>query len=113
MYNFHSHYIIYFQIGSCHIRIFLLIHLKQFCFLFMCIEIGVNFLSDASCVKLLRYKDNESGWRTIPQLNGAGDDKLELSPSTTFHIDTKTSTVTLRDNGTSWTTGRQLVYAVQ
>lgn len=70
-------------------------------------------IKDASSVKLLRYKDAESGWRTIPQLNGgAGDDKICLSASAVFRIDTAASTVAVEENGTKTPLGRQMVYTV-
>jgi acetylornithine deacetylase/succinyl-diaminopimelate desuccinylase-like protein len=63
-------------------------------------------------VKLLRYKDTESGWRTLPQLNGEGDDKVEITPTTCFHIDVAKATVTMEDKGTQMAVGRQMVYMV-
>lgn len=69
-------------------------------------------IKDPSSVKLLCYKDPESGWRSIPQLNGAGDDKIELPSSAVFRIDTAANTVTPEDNGRKVPAGRQIVYVV-
>ena len=65
-----------------------------------------------SSVQLLRYKDAEAGWRTIPDLNGAGDDKVPVSSTSVFHIDTDTATVTLEEKGSKVPLGRQVVYVV-
>lgn len=66
----------------------------------------------SSAVKILRYKDAESGSRTLPQLNGGGDDILEVAVTAVFHVDTATSTVTLEENGTKIAIGKQMVYVV-
>ena len=60
----------------------------------------------------MRYKDAEAGWRTIPDLNGAGDDKVPVSSTAVFHIDTDTATVTLEEKGSKVPLGRQVVYMV-
>ena len=65
-----------------------------------------------SAVQLLRYKEPEAGWRSIPELNGAGDDKVAVSSSSLFHIDTATATVTLEEKGVKVALGRQVVYVV-
>nr|KAG5701780.1 hypothetical protein BaRGS_000770 [Batillaria attramentaria] len=69
-------------------------------------------IKDPSSVKLLRYKDPEAGWRSIPQLDGAGDDKVDVSASAVFRIDTAANTVTLEEKGTKTPLGRQIVYVV-
>lgn len=69
-------------------------------------------LPDPSLVQILRYKDANAGWRSIPQLNGAGDDKVVISATAVFHIDTTSNSVFTEENSAKLPLGRQIVYRV-
>ncbi|KAK7097865.1 leucine--tRNA ligase, cytoplasmic-like [Littorina saxatilis] len=69
-------------------------------------------IKDASSVRLFHYKDAAGGWRSIPELNGAGDNMVPVSGSAVFHIDTSTGSVTMQEKGGKVAVGRQMVYAV-
>lgn len=69
-------------------------------------------LPDPSLVQILRYKDANAGWRSIPQLNGAGDDKVVISATAVFHIDTTSNSVFAEENSAKLPLGRQIVYRV-
>ncbi|PVD35216.1 hypothetical protein C0Q70_06497 [Pomacea canaliculata] len=69
-------------------------------------------IKDPSLVQILRYKDANAGWRSIPQLNGAGDDKVVISATAVFHIDTTSNSIFAEENSAKLPLGRQIVYRV-
>ncbi|KAK0056665.1 leucine--tRNA ligase cytoplasmic [Biomphalaria pfeifferi] len=67
---------------------------------------------DPAALKLYRYLDAETGWRKIPDMSRMLEGKVNVDQSSVFHIDSKSNTVTVSENGSKIPIGPKLVYLI-